>query len=272
MQMISNCNHNSIRSRKVAIIGVGFVGASIAYALTLRNLARDIILVDIDREKSNGEAMDIQHGIPYMGVSNVRDGDYSDCMDCDLIIITAGRNRHPGETRLNMMTENTAIIKEVVKSLKPYYTRGVIFVVSNPVDILVSIVDQLMGLPNGRVLGTGCILDTSRLVRLVAEYVGLNTEVVKGFVVGEHGDSQIPIWSRVSIAGVPLSEYCLNIGFEWTMKEQDSISAMVRGMGATIIKKKRKNALRNCDMRLFFSRCGFKPATNDHIGIHTTSR
>lgn len=206
----------TLGNRKVAIIGVGFVGASIAYALTLRNLARDIVLIDVNKEKAHGEALDIQHGIPYMGVSTVRAGDYSDCADCDMIIITAGRNRHSGETRLNMIADNAAIMRNVIDSLKPYYNRGVLLIVSNPVDILVSLVDKLMALPNGRVIGTGCILDTLRMTWLVANYVGLSTEVVKGFIVGEHGDSQIPIWSRLSIAGVPMNEYCENVGHRWS--------------------------------------------------------
>ena len=182
-------------NRKVAIIGAGFVGASIAYALTLRNLAREIVLIDIDHTKARGEALDIQHGIPYMGTSSVYAGDYSDCAGCDLIVITAGRNRRPGESRLNLIGDNSRILRDVVEHIKKYYTRSVILVVANPTDMLTYLCDKWMGLENGMVFGTGCVLDTSRLVRCVADYVSLSTEVVKGFIVGEHGDSQIPIWS-----------------------------------------------------------------------------
>ena len=141
----------AIDNRKVAIIGAGFVGASIAYALTIRDLASEIVLIDIDQKKANGEALDIQHGIPYMGTSSVRAGGYEDCKNCDLIIITAGRNRRVGEERLDMIEDNIGIMKDVVDEIKKYYTHGAIMVVSNPVDILTYKCDEWMGLPNGRV-------------------------------------------------------------------------------------------------------------------------
>lgn len=230
----------SLGKRKVAIIGVGFVGASIAYALTIRNLAREIVLIDIDRKKTEGEALDIQHGIPYMGISSVYAGDYCDCADCDLIIITAGRHRKPGESRLNLISDNVKIMKTVVESIQKYYTRGVLMIVSNPVDILTYLCARWMQLPNGRVLGTGCILDTSRFVRCIADYTQLNTEVVKGFIVGEHGDSQVPIWSRLSIAGFPMNEYCDNVGLAWNDEVRQTIYNKVKNMGAEIISGKGK--------------------------------
>lgn len=140
-------NNFSISERKVAIIGAGFVGASIAYALTIRKLAREIVLIDIHEEKTIGEALDIQHGIPDMGISSVKAGNYEDCKDCDLIIITAGRNRKPGETRLDLIAGNSAILKNVVDQMKPHYTKGVIMIVSNPVDVLVYQCTKWMGLP-----------------------------------------------------------------------------------------------------------------------------
>ncbi len=224
--------------RKVAIIGAGYVGSSIAYALTIRQLAREIILIDINEQKTEGEALDIQHGIPDMGISSVRAGSYADCSGCDLIIITAGRNRKPGETRLDLIEANSAILKDVTDQLNKYYTKGVIMIVSNPVDVLVYQCSRWMDLPNGMVFGTGCILDSSRMTRLIADYTRLNTEVVKANVVGEHGDAQIPIWSRVSIAGVPIEEYCENVHLDWNQQVRDRISNKVRTMGATIIKDK----------------------------------
>ncbi len=224
--------------RKVAIIGAGYVGSSIAYALTIRQLAREIILIDINEQKTEGEALDIQHGIPDMGISSVRAGSYADCSGCDLIIITAGRNRKPGETRLDLIEANSAILKDVTDQLNKYYTKGVIMIVSNPVDVLVYQCSRWMDLPNGMVFGTGCILDSSRMTRLIADYTRLNTEVVKANIVGEHGDAQIPIWSRVSIAGVPIEEYCENVHLVWNQQVRDYISNKVRTMGATIIKDK----------------------------------
>ena len=225
----------AIDNRKVAIIGAGFVGSSIAYALTIRNLANDIVLVDINPERAMGEAMDIQHGIPYMGRSSVRAGDYSDCKNCDLIIITAGRPRRPGETRLDMIADNIGILQNVVDQIKPHYTHSVIMVVSNPVDIMTSIVDERMGLPEGMVFGTGCILDTSRLVRSISDYIHINTEAIKCNIVGEHGDSQFPVWSRLTIAGMSMDDYCRNVGLEWGDKQKDYLHDKVKNMGATII-------------------------------------
>ncbi len=124
-------NNFSISERKVAIIGAGFVGASIAYALTIRKLAREIVLIDIHEEKTIGEALDIQHGIPDMGISSVKAGNYEDCKDCDLIIITAGRNRKPGETRLDLIAGNSAILKNNLDKMKPHYTKEFIMIVSN---------------------------------------------------------------------------------------------------------------------------------------------
>lgn len=224
-----------VGGRKVVIIGAGFVGASIAYALTIRNLAREIVLVDIDEKKAEAEALDIQHGIPYMGISSVKAGEYQDCKNADLIIVTAGRNRRPGETRLDLIADNVKIMKKVVEDIKKHYTKGVLMIVSNPVDILTYCCDKWMCLPNGKVFGTGCVLDTSRLVREIANYTGINIEAVKVNIVGEHGDSQFPVWSRLAIAGVPMEDYCENVGLEWGEEQKNRLDKRVREMGATII-------------------------------------
>lgn len=229
-----------VTHRRVVIIGAGYVGASIAYALTITNLAREIILIDVDEQKAIGESLDIQHGIPYMGVSKVRSGDYTDCEDSDLIIVTAGRNRRVGESRLDMISDNIGIIRDVASKIKPHYNHGPIIIVSNPVDILTWECDRIMGLPNGHVFGTGCILDTSRLIRSIARYTHLKIEAIKCNVVGEHGDSQFPVWSRLAIAGQPMEEYCENVGLAWGQREQDMLYNYVRDMGAHIIAAKGK--------------------------------
>ncbi len=227
-----------INHRRVVIIGAGYVGSSIAYALTITNLAREIIFIDVDEEKAMGESLDIQHGIPYMGVSRVRPGGYEDCADSDLIIVTAGRNRRVGETRLDMIADNIGIIRDVADRIRPYYKHGPIIIVSNPVDILTYEFDRIMGLPNGHVFGTGCILDSSRLIRSIAGYTHLKIEAIKCNVVGEHGDSQFPVWSRLAIAGQPMDEYCQNVGLTWGAEEKDALYDRVRNMGARIIAAK----------------------------------
>ena len=238
--MSDNRLYAAIDNRKVAIIGAGYVGASIAYALTVKDLASEIVLIDTDEKKARGEAKDIQHGIPYMGTSSVRAGTYEDCRNCDLTIITAGRNRRYGESRLDMISDNIKTMEDVVRDIKPYYTHGVILVVSNPVDILTYKCAEWMDLPNGRVLGTGCILDTSRLVRRIADYTGLNIEAVKCNIVGEHGDTQFPVWSRLAIAGVPMDEYCSNVGLAWGDEQKQMLYNQVRKMGEEIISAKEK--------------------------------
>ena len=230
--------YSETKNRKVAIIGAGAVGSSIAYALTIRDLASEIFLIDVDKKRAHGEALDIQHGISYMGMSSVRAGDYSDCANCDLIIITAGRARRVGETRLDMISDNVGILKKVAGSIKENYTHGVVMVVSNPVDVLTYKVAEWMNLPNGKVFGTGCILDTSRLIRSISDYTGINTEAIKCNIVGEHGDTHFPVWSRLSIEGLSMEEYCENVGLEWGDKQKEELNDKVRIMGAEIIESK----------------------------------
>ncbi|MCD7789040.1 MAG: hypothetical protein LUH55_00450 [Bacteroides thetaiotaomicron] len=227
-----------IGNRKVAIIGAGYVGASIAYSLALRDVAREIVLIDINHEKSDGEAKDIRHGLPTMGTADLYAGDYPDCTDCDLIIITVGRGRKLGETRLDLTNENTNIMKNVIVSIQRYYTRGVILIISNPVDILTYKVTEWMGIPNGLVFGSGCMLDSSRFVRSIADYVGLSTGVINGCVVGEHGDCQVPLWSRVTVGGIAISEYCADVGLNWDDKVRAEITRKTKFMGSEIISAK----------------------------------
>lgn len=227
-----------IRNRKVAIIGAGYVGSSIAYALALRDIAREIVLIDRNKEKAEGEAWDIRHGLPIMGTVDLYAGDYSDCEDCDLIIITAGRNRKDGETRLDLIQDNVAILREVVDSIKKYYTRGTVLIISNPVDILTYKASEWLDLPNGMCFGSGCMLDTSRFVRTIADYIDLSTGVINGYLVGEHGDTQVPIWSQVNVAGIPIADYCNEMGIPWNKGIQDDITRKTREMGGHIIHAK----------------------------------
>ena len=229
-----------ICNRKIAIIGSGFVGASIAYALALKEVAREIVLIDVNRERAEGEAMDIRHGISGLGTPNLFAGDYSDCANCDLIVITAGRNRLNGESRLDLLSDNVEIMRNVIESIKPYYTHGVILVISNPVDILTQKAHEWMGLPNGMVFGTGCMLDTSRFIRSIADYTGMSTGAIGGYLVGEHGDMQIPIWSRVTVGGISIEEFCDNMNLPWNEEVRSAITTRTKTMGAEIIRGKGK--------------------------------
>lgn len=227
-----------IGNRKVAIVGAGYVGSSIAYALALRDIAREIVLIDTNSEKTKGEAFDIRHGIASMGTVDLFVGGYEDCADCDLIILTAGRNRRAKETRLDLIQDNVEIMRDVVRSIQKYYTRGVLLVISNPVDVLTYQVSEWMQLPSGMVFGSGCILDTSRFIRSIADYVGLSTGVIHGYLVGEHGEGQVPIWSRVSVGGIPVEEYCREVGLCWDETVQEKLALQTKQMGSEIIQAK----------------------------------
>lgn len=228
----------TLGNRKVAIIGAGYVGSSIAYALAIKDVVREIILIDINHAKTDGEAKDIRHGLPTMGTADLYAGDYSDCADCDLIIITAGKGRKSGESRLDLTNENVKIMESVINSIKKYYTRGVILIISNPVDILTYKVAEWMNLPDGMVFGSGNILDSSRFVRTIADYVNLSTGVINGYVVGEHGDGQIPIWSHVTVGGIPIDEYCSDVGIEWNDDIKKALTEKTKNMGSQIIAAK----------------------------------
>ena len=227
-----------IGKRKIAIVGAGYVGSSIAYALAVKDIAREIVLIDINRSKADGEANDIRHGIPSMGIVDLYSGDYSECADSDLIIITTGRGRRPGETRLDLAIENTRILKGVIDSIQKYYTHGVIMVVSNPVDILTYKTAEWMQLFNGMVFGTGCILDTSRLIRRIGDYLKLSTGIINGYVIGEHGDRQIPVWSHVTVSGIPIDEFCEEIGITWNADIRNRLYESTKKLGAEIIEAK----------------------------------
>jgi len=225
-------------TRKVVIIGAGYVGATIAYSLMLRNTAEDIVLINRSKNKLISEVLDIQHGLQNFGTSDVRHGDYSDCRDANLIIITVGRNRKAEETRLDLLRDNLCIIDEVIDKIKPHYTKGAILVISNPVDILTYRCETRMNLQDGKVFGTGTILDASRLTRVLADYINVAPEMINASVVGEHGDSQIPIWSKITVCGSPIDNYCADNTIEWDSKAKSNIEEKVRNMGSTIISGK----------------------------------
>lgn len=224
---------------KVAIVGSGFVGSSSAFAMALNGLVAEVVLIDANKDKAAGEAMDINHGLPFLSQLSIYAGDYSDCKDCDIIVITAGANRKPGETRLDLAKKNVAILKDITDNVMKHYTQGVILLVSNPVDVLTYLFTQWSGLPAGRVIGTGTVLDSSRFRYLLGQHLDIDVRNIHGYVIGEHGDSQIPVWSATYVAGMKLDEYCaahLCNGVETLNKE--AIAKDVKSAGADIIKYK----------------------------------
>ena len=226
--------------KKVAIIGVGYVGAGIAYALMLKDTASEIVLIDSKADVANAEMLDIRHGISNMGRAKVYCGDYSDISDCDLIVVTAGRNRRPNETRLDMASDNIKIAESTVSEMKKYYKQGVILVVSNPVDVITHYIAKEMNLPEGRVFGTGCILDSSRLISLISEYVGLTPEFISATIVGEHGNSQVALWDEVKVSNIPFDEFCNAENLVCDAETKEKMAKKVLTMGSEIIGGKGK--------------------------------
>lgn len=237
-----------MKNRKAAIVGAGFVGASIAYTLMLGNTADEIVLIDIDRKKAQGEADDIAHGVDGIANSSVYAGDYSDCRNSSIIIITAGRGRLPGESRLDLAAENIKIIRSVIASIGQYYNGCPVLMISNPVDILTASAEHLLCQPEGRIFGSGCMLDSSRFRRIIARTVfpGDNlsqtdcAKSINAFVIGEHGDAQIPLWSGVSVCGKSPEKYCEEHDIVWNNDIKQSIYTETKNMGASIIKAKGK--------------------------------
>jgi L-lactate dehydrogenase len=215
---------------KVVIIGAGFVGSTAAYSLTMSGLCSELVLVDVFKEKAMGEAMDLSHGLCFMGQMSITAGDYSDVKDADIIIITAGAARKPGETRLDLAKKNVGIIKDMVPKIMEHYNGGIILVVANPVDVLTYMVQKLSGLPVGKVIGSGTVLDSARFRYQIGTHTGVDVKNIHGYIVGEHGDSAVPAWSVTHIAGKSLQDD------ESINKEQ--IFQEVKEAGANIIKYK----------------------------------
>jgi len=223
---------------KVVVIGAGNVGSTIAYTTVLNNVASEVVLIDVNREKAKGEALDMNHGIAYVKQIMIRDGDYSDCKDADVIIITAGLGRKPGQTRLDLARINVSIAKDIAKNIMKYATNPILLVVSNPVDIITYVLTKETGLPPERVIGTGTTLDTSRFKYLISKHCNIDVRNVHASIIGEHGDSEVPVWSRANIAGKPFSDFLDNTTPESAEAERNKIFEETKTAGAEIISLK----------------------------------
>ena len=194
--------------RKVAVIGCGFVGASIAFALMQKGLFSEMVLIDANHAKAEGEAMDLSHGLPYTASMDIYAGDYKDVADCGLIIITAGANQKPGETRLDLIEKNVGILKSIVPQITATAFEGILMIVANPVDVLTYAAQQISGYPVERVFGSGTVLDTARLKYQVGRHLDVDSRSVHAVIIGEHGDSELPVWSGANVSGIDLNHFC----------------------------------------------------------------
>lgn len=197
-----------INNRKAAIIGCGFVGSASAFSLMQSGLFSELVLIDANREKAEGEALDIAHGIPFARQMKIYAGDYDDIMDSAVIIVTAGANQKPEETRLDLVHKNVNIFKSIIPEVAKRGYQGILLIVANPVDILTYTALKLSGMPENRVIGSGTVLDTARLKYRLGEHLSVDSRSVHAFIVGEHGDSEIAVFSSANVSGIPLNRFC----------------------------------------------------------------
>ena len=228
-----------INPRKVAMIGCGFVGSASVFALMQSGLFSEIVLIDADKEKAEGEAMDISHGIPFTRHMKIYAGDYDDIVDAHIIIISAGAGQKPGETRLDLVNKNVAIFKKIIPEIAKRRCEGVLLIVSNPVDILTQVALSLSGFPEHRVIGSGTVLDTARLKYQLSEHLMVDSRSVHAFIIGEHGDSEVVAWSSANISGIALESFCEMRGHFCHERANEEIAAKVKNSAYEIINKKR---------------------------------
>ena len=227
-----------VNPRKAAVIGCGFVGSATAFTLMQSRLFSELVLLDVNMEKADGEAKDIAHGIPFAGQMKIYAGTYDDAADAAIIIITAGSNQKPGETRLDLVQKNTAIYQSIIPEIVKRDFGGILLIVSNPVDILTYVALKLSGLPENRVLGSGTVLDTARLKYALGEHLGVDSRSVHSFIIGEHGDSEIAAWSSTNVSGIPLNDFCEMRGHFNHDAAMDAIAEKVKNSAYEIISKK----------------------------------
>ena len=226
---------------KIGIVGSGLVGSTAAYAMVMAGVGREIVLVDINHARAQAEADDIRHAVPFAQGLDVRAGDYSDLTDCRVVVLTAGVNQRPGESRLELLDRNAAIFRSIVPEVLRYAPAAVLVVATNPVDIMTHLTARYageLGVPAHRVLGSGTTLDTARFRTLLGSHLRVDAQNVHAYVLGEHGDSEVLAWSRVDIGGIPLEDYCRDQGIILAEAERMDIDTRVRRAAYEIIQGK----------------------------------
>ena len=223
---------------KVAIVGVGNVGATAAYALLLSGLAAEIVLIDANRQRAEGEAMDLAHAVPFSRPTRVWAGDYADCAGAVITILAAGTGQRPGESRLDLVKRNAGIFAEIVPQVAAANPDGIILVATNPVDVLTHAALRISRLPASRVFGSGTTLDTGRFRSLLGDHFRVDPRSVHAFVIGEHGDSEVPVWSSANVAGVGLADLARARGIAFEPADRERIFSQTRDAAYAIIERK----------------------------------
>lgn len=224
------------KGTKISIIGAGLVGSTAALAIMASGLASDLVLVDINRAKAEGEAMDLGDAAAFIKPINVYAGSFADCQDSNIIVFTAGANQKPGETRLDLVNKNVSILKDSLPQLLKYCPDAIYLIVANPVDVLTYAALKISNLPANQIFGSGTVLDTSRFRAEVADYCNVDPRNVHAYIVGEHGDSEVPIWSTADVAGIPLEQFSKLRGLKPISKNE--IAKRVRTAAYEIIQRK----------------------------------
>ena len=227
-----------VNIQKAAMIGCGAVGATSAFSLMQSGLFSELVLIDANQQKAEGEATDLSHGLPFGRPMKIYAGTYDDLADCYLIIITAGAAQKPDETRIDLVNKNVKIFKSIIPEIVKRNTEGILLVVSNPVDILTYVTLKLSGFPTNRVIGSGTVLDTARLKYLLGEHLQVDSCSIHAFIIGEHGDSELAVWSSANVSGVDLNHFCELRGHYNHMEAMERIYTDVRDSAYEIIEKK----------------------------------
>lgn len=223
---------------RVVLVGTGFVGSSYAFAMLNQGITEEFVLIDLNKDKAEGDAMDLNHGTPFApNRTKIWFGDYSDCKDADIVVLTAGANQKPGETRLDLVEKNMKIFKSIVGEIMANGFNGIFLVAANPVDILTYATWKFSGLPKHRVLGSGTILDTARFRFMLSDYFEVDPRNVHAYIIGEHGDTELPVWSHANVGGKNISEL-INNKSEQSMDDLDKIFINVRDAAYEIINRK----------------------------------
>lgn len=228
----------NLNPRKAAIIGCGFVGSASAFTLMQSGLFSELVLLDADHRKAEGEAMDIAHGLPFAGSMKLYAGDYADLADAAIIIVTAGAGQKPGETRLDLVKKNVGIFRSILPEIRKLDYQGILLIVANPVDILTHAAILFSGLPENRVLGSGTTLDTARLKYQLGEHLGVDSRSVHACIIGEHGDSELAVWSSANVSGIPLNDFCEMRGHFNHEESMQKIADTVKNSAYEIIARK----------------------------------
>jgi len=226
------------RPVRVAVVGVGNVGATFAYALLLSGFAAEIVLIDANHAKAEGEAMDLNHAVPFTHPTRVWAGGYEDCTGASVTVLAAGGNQKPGETRIDLIQRNAAIWQKIVPEVTRHNPHGILLVATNPVDVLTYAAWKLSGLPAERVIGSGTILDTARFRYLLSQHFNVDARSVHAYIIGEHGDSEVPVWSSANIAGIRLAQFCQSQGLTYDRQAMADIFVTTRDAAYRIIERK----------------------------------